>query len=149
MNNKEIESFFTTDKYLESNLQEVLEIIKKYINNKPLYLNEIRNFLNKNDKILYQKYADCFKHNSGITVAFNTQFEKSNFKSFLHVKKFETYKPVISKDIDKKSNNNKIKINKLKQINKNETKLKSKRFREEKNLNEKKIIEIRKRIRKS
>lgn len=150
MNNKEIESFFLTNKYLECNSQNILEIILQYINNKPLYLNEIRNYLHKNDKILYEKYANCFKHNQGREMVFKIPFVNTNSKNFVHIKKFETYKPVI-KDSAENNNikNTKIKTFKIKKLNKNENKFRSKKYREEKIINEKKIQEIHRKIRKN
>lgn len=144
---KEIEELFINGNYIDKQKEELIKDLTVYIKSNPLYINEIRNYLKENDTDLFNKYGECFKHNPGVTCAFGIPCDtsKSNLESS-HIKIFETYKPIYkSTNIHKEEKKTK---QKLKQKNRKEHIKRYKDKETDKKENERKIKDIKSRIRK-
>ncbi|ADM11321.1 uncharacterized protein Eint_040300 [Encephalitozoon intestinalis ATCC 50506] len=56
----------------------IIELIEIFVSakTKPIYLNEVKNYLFENDKDLYRRYAGMFERNPGVFEAFGIQGEE-------------------------------------------------------------------------
>ena len=145
MHKNEIEEIFINGDYKNISIDILKKELKIYIRNKPLYINEIRNFLKEHDQNLFIEYGLCFKYNPGVTCAFGIEHDTSKVDlQTTHIKMFKTFKPIYKLDKDIKKDT-KAKLHVKKTSKKDQIKrFKSKK--EERELNDKKIEDIKKKL---
>ncbi|EOB13666.1 hypothetical protein NBO_64g0047 [Nosema bombycis CQ1] len=125
-------------------IKDKLSLLNEFLDCKPKYLNEIRDFLKENDLDLYKKYADCFKTNLGVKLAFGIELEEGTESNF-EIKRVESLKPVYQTTKDKKSDLKKKLIRK----NKKEIREKFVNKQEKKKEYEEKMVKIKEKIKKN
>ncbi|AFN82801.1 hypothetical protein EROM_040320 [Encephalitozoon romaleae SJ-2008] len=77
---KDMVRILTEENFTNTSRSKVMELIELFISaeTKPVYLNEVKNYLFENNKALYERYASMFLKNPGVFEAFGVQGEERN-----------------------------------------------------------------------
>ncbi|KAF9764993.1 hypothetical protein NGRA_0081 [Nosema granulosis] len=126
----------------EASDEQKLVLIKKYLKNKPKYLNEIKIFLREKDEELYRQYAECFITNPGVEEAFGIKGESVEK---VEIKRVKSLKPVLHSTGERKQDDRKKRIARR---NKKEVRERYKEKEEKKKEYEKKLSKIHEKIKK-
>lgn len=75
---KDIVGILVEESFTNTSRSKVMELIELFISaeTKPIYLNEVKNYLFENNRALYERYASMFLKNPGVFEAFGVQGEE-------------------------------------------------------------------------